>query len=67
MLRTGGGMSSSTGAGSSSADTSMHASDTEIESKLECIVVLFLYLQDKDQFIEIYRNQLAARLLKQRR
>jgi cullin 1 len=41
-------------------------SDAEIETSLEQIVQLFSYLTDKDLFAEIYRNQLAKRLLNQR-
>jgi cullin 1 len=40
--------------------------DTEIEDFLEKIVQMFSYLTDKDLFAEIYRNQLAKRLLSQR-
>jgi len=38
-------------------------SDTQIESYLERSVQLFSYISDKDMFSEIYRNQLAKRLL----
>jgi len=41
-------------------------SDTEVEEYLEKVVQLFSYLTDKDLFAEIYRNQLAKRLLNQR-
>lgn len=41
-------------------------SETEVEENLEQIVQLFSYLTDKDLFGEIYRNQLAKRLLNQR-
>lgn len=41
-------------------------SETEVEENLEKIVQLFSYLTDKDLFAEIYRNQLAKRLLNQR-
>ena len=41
-------------------------SDTEAEEFLEKTVNLFSYLSDKDLFGEIYRNQLARRLLSQR-
>lgn len=41
-------------------------SDAEVESYLEKTVQLFSYLIDKDLFAEIYRNQLAKRLLNQR-
>jgi len=41
-------------------------SDTEVEQKLDQIVKLFSFLNDKDVFAEIYRNQLAKRLLNQR-
>lgn len=41
-------------------------SDSEIEEFLEKSVQLFSYLQDKDLFGEIYRNQLSRRLLNQR-
>jgi len=41
-------------------------SETEVEESLERIVQLFSYLTDKDLFAEIYRNQLAKRLLNQR-
>lgn len=41
-------------------------SDSEIESYLEKSVQLFSYLTDKDVFADIYRNQLAKRLLNQR-
>lgn len=40
--------------------------ETQIEEYLEKIVQLFSYLTDKDLFSEIYRNQLAKRLLNQR-
>lgn len=41
-------------------------SEAEVEENLERIVQLFSYLTDKDMFAEIYRNQLAKRLLSQR-
>jgi cullin 1 len=41
-------------------------SDEDVESYLEKTVQLFSYLIDKDLFAEIYRNQLAKRLLNQR-
>jgi cullin 1 len=41
-------------------------SEQETEEYLEKAVQLFAYLQDKDLFAEIYRNQLAKRLLNQR-
>jgi cullin 1 len=41
-------------------------SETEVEESLDRIVQLFSYLTDKDMFAEIYRNQLAKRLLNQR-
>jgi cullin 1 len=41
-------------------------SDEEVEASLEKVVQLFSYLVDKDLFAEIYRNQLAKRLLNQR-
>jgi len=41
-------------------------SDEDVESYLEKSVQLFSYLIDKDLFAEIYRNQLAKRLLNQR-
>lgn len=41
-------------------------SDDEVEAFLEKTVQLFSYLIDKDLFAEIYRNQLAKRLLTQR-
>ena len=41
-------------------------SDTETEEFLEKTVQMFSYLTDKDLFAEIYRNQLAKRLLNQR-
>ena len=41
-------------------------SDDEVESRLQKIVELFSYLTDKDLFAEIYRNQLAKRLLNKR-
>ena len=37
----------------------------EVEENLEKVVQLFSYLTDKDLFAEIYRNQLAKRLLNQ--
>lgn len=40
--------------------------DTEVEVFLDKTVQLFFYLSDKDLFAEIYRNQLAKRLLNQR-
>jgi len=41
-------------------------SELEIEQNVNKIVQLFSYLNDKDLFGEIYRNQLAKRLLNQR-
>jgi cullin 1 len=41
-------------------------SEKEVDANLEKIVQLFSYLTDKDMFAEIYRNQLAKRLLSQR-
>mmetsp|Transcript_70999 Transcript_70999/g.199257 ORF Transcript_70999/g.199257 Transcript_70999/m.199257 type:complete len:522 (+) Transcript_70999:189-1754(+) len=41
-------------------------SDEDVESFLEKTVQLFSYLVDKDLFSEIYKNQLAKRLLNQR-
>lgn len=41
-------------------------SDEEVECSLEKVVNLFTYLTDKDLYAEIYRNQLAKRLLNQR-
>lgn len=41
-------------------------SDREVEEFLEKTVQLFSYLTDKDMFGDIYRNQLAKRLLNQR-
>ena len=41
-------------------------SEDEVEKQLDRIVQLFSYLTDKDLFAEIYRNQLAKRLLDQR-
>jgi cullin 1 len=41
-------------------------SDGEVEEYLNKVVQLFSYLTDKDLFAEIYRNQLAKRLLNQR-
>jgi cullin 1 len=41
-------------------------SDEEIEQFLEKSVTLFSYLSDKDLFADIYRHQLAKRLLQQR-
>lgn len=40
--------------------------ESEVEQNLDWIVQLFSYLSDKDMFAEIYRNQLAKRLLNQR-
>eukprot|EP00592_Proboscia_alata_P006262 CAMPEP_0194357350 /NCGR_PEP_ID=MMETSP0174-20130528/4836_1 /TAXON_ID=216777 /ORGANISM="Proboscia alata, Strain PI-D3" /LENGTH=757 /DNA_ID=CAMNT_0039127329 /DNA_START=64 /DNA_END=2337 /DNA_ORIENTATION=- len=40
--------------------------ETEVDDSLEKVVQLFSYLTDKDLFAEIYRNQLAKRLLNQR-
>jgi len=40
--------------------------DNEVEDSLEKVVQLFSYLTEKDLFAEIYRNQLAKRLLNQR-
>jgi cullin 1 len=41
-------------------------SDAQVEDVLENIVQLFTFLEDKDVFAEVYRNQLAKRLLNQR-
>jgi cullin 1 len=41
-------------------------SEAEAEDALERAVQLFAYLTDKDMFAELYRNQLAKRLLNQR-
>jgi cullin 1 len=41
-------------------------SEQQVEENLDCIVQLFSYLTEKDMFAEIYRNQLAKRLLNQR-
>jgi len=41
-------------------------SESQVEENLEKVVQLFSYLTDKDLFAEIYRNQLAKRLLNQR-
>ena len=41
-------------------------SDTETEEFLDSTVQLFSYLTDKDLFADLYRNQLAKRLLNQR-
>ena len=41
-------------------------SEDQVEDQLEQLVQLFHYLTDKDVFCEIYRNQLAKRLLMQR-
>mmetsp|Transcript_18871 Transcript_18871/g.23751 ORF Transcript_18871/g.23751 Transcript_18871/m.23751 type:complete len:742 (+) Transcript_18871:80-2305(+) len=41
-------------------------SDEQVEEYLEKVVQLFSYLTDKDLFAEIYRSQLAKRLLNQR-
>lgn len=40
--------------------------DAEVEEYLAKVVQLFSYLTDKDLFAEIYRNQLARRLLNSR-
>lgn len=40
--------------------------DDQIEKNLDDVVQLFSYLTDKDFFVEIYRNQLARRLLNKR-
>jgi len=40
--------------------------ETEVDECLNSIIQLFSYLTDKDLFAEIYRNQLAKRLLNQR-
>jgi cullin 1 len=42
----------------------MKLSEAEVEDNLEKVVQLFSYLAEKDRFVEIYRNQLAKRLLK---
>ncbi|GMH80749.1 hypothetical protein TL16_g08679, partial [Triparma laevis f. inornata] len=41
-------------------------SEAEIEHYLDSIVELFTYLRDKDYFGEVFRNQLAKRLLNQK-
>mmetsp|Transcript_10011 Transcript_10011/g.17564 ORF Transcript_10011/g.17564 Transcript_10011/m.17564 type:complete len:759 (-) Transcript_10011:8-2284(-) len=41
-------------------------SDSEVESYLERCVQLFFYLSDKDLFNQVYRSQLAKRLLNNR-
>ncbi|CAK9005115.1 Cullin-1 (OsCUL1) (OsCUL1-1) [Durusdinium trenchii] len=41
-------------------------SESEVEDNLERCVQLFSYLSDKDLFCEVYRNQLAKRLLNSR-
>jgi len=41
-------------------------SEKEVEQNLDRVVQLFSYLTDKDLFADIYRNQLAKRLLNQR-
>ena len=41
-------------------------SETEVDSSLDKIVELFSYLDDKDFFGEVFRNQLAKRLLNQK-
>jgi cullin 1 len=41
-------------------------SKAEVEQSLDRIVQVFSFLTDKDLFAEIYRNQLAKRLLNQR-
>lgn len=41
-------------------------SDVELEGTLDKIVHLFTYLVDKDMFADVYRHQLAKRLLNQR-
>lgn len=41
-------------------------SETEVDQSLDRIVQLFSFLTEKDMFAEIYRNQLAKRLLNQR-
>merc|ERR1740139_1413014 len=40
--------------------------EADVEDSLDRVVQLFSYLTDKDLFAEIYRNQLAKRLLNQR-
>lgn len=40
--------------------------DDQIEQSLDDVVQLFSYLTDKDFFVEIYRGQLAKRLLLKR-
>ena len=40
--------------------------DQEVEEILEKVVQLLTYLTDKDLFLEIYKNQLAKRLLNQK-
>ena len=41
-------------------------SDSQVETKLDNIVQLFSYLNDKDLFSDIYRNLLSKRLLNQK-
>ena len=61
LLRTGGATSST------ASGVSVTLTDAEIEIQLEKIVTLFGYIVDKDLFGEIYRQQLAKRLLLQKR
>lgn len=63
-LLSAGGSSAASGAGSSSSSSTM--SEQEIEAQLENVVGLFTYLVDKDYFNEVYRNDLAKRLLHQK-
>lgn len=51
------------GGASAASGSSAGLSEAEIEVQLDKIVLLFSYTQDKDIFSEIYRNQLAKRLL----
>jgi cullin 1 len=51
---------------SGSAVAGEHLSEAQIEEKLSLIVELFGYIADKDVFGDIYRTQLAKRVLNQR-
>lgn len=44
----------------------MVCSEFSVEEMLDQQVALFAYLLDKDLFIEVYRNQLARRLLQEK-
>lgn len=46
--------------------TAANMGRSQVEEYLAKVVQLFSYLTDKDLFAEIYRNQLAKRLLNQR-